>query len=77
VVNLPWHECLVVHAMNHDEILDDEVENEYEYDPVETEVHHTGGSSLARTITSLLADYLRPSTSILILQLPMEEKGSL
>jgi hypothetical protein len=77
VVDLPWHECLIMHAMNRDEDLDDEVENEYEYDPVETEVHHPGGSSLTRSFTSLLADYLRPSTSILILRLPMEEKGSL
>jgi hypothetical protein len=77
LVNLPWLECLVVHTMNRDEVLDDEVENEYEYDPVETEVHHTGGPSLTRTITSRLADYLRPSTSIWTLRLPTEEKGSL
>jgi hypothetical protein len=76
-VNIPGHECLVVHAMNRDEDLEDEVEYEYEYDPVETEVHHPGGSSLTRSITSLLTDYLRSSTSILILRLPMEEKGSL
>lgn len=54
----------------------EDIEYEYEYDPIETEVRHSGSLSLVDGENKpLFADYCRLSTSILILVPLMEEGG--